>query len=674
MLDNQKYPELSQSIKSLRGVGPSLTKTLGKLEIFTIGDLLKHLPTSYEDRSHIVPIKALELGQNALIEGEIVDSQLAYGKKRSLLITVSDNTGYIKIRFFHFSKNQQSALKIGALIRAFGIPRITKSGFEFAHPDYQVHMEKPPPPSDSLTPVYALTKGVGQRRMRSLTKQLVEITSAKQGVDSYETMLYLHRPPQNATDNDLREAQEKIAADELTAHYIAMKQQQRMYHSLPAIPLPSSIKLGRLLLNQLGFTLTKAQQRVLREVLEDLEKPIPMLRLLQGDVGSGKTIIAAFAAIRAAEQGRQTAIMAPTEILAEQHYLNFCNWLEPLGISVELVTGKQRAPVKRRVEQAIASGTALVAIGTHAIFQKSISFNNLSLTIIDEQHRFGVHQRMALLEKGAISHQLVMTATPIPRTLTMVLYGNMDVSVIDEQPPGRQKIDTRAIPYERREQVISAIKSATDGGQQAYWVCPLIAESDQLQLAAAETTAQMLSQHIGASSVSLLHGRMTNTDKTTVMRAFKDGKIKLLVATTVIEVGMDVPNATIMVIENPERMGLAQLHQLRGRVGRGVLPSHCILLYKNPLSEKARERLEIMRTSTDGFHIAEKDLEMRGPGELGGTRQTGEQQFRVADLAKHAHLIPSIITNAEALMRSDKQAVDLLLETWGPRSIETLKV
>ena len=400
MLDNQKYPELSQPIQALRGVGPSLTKTLGQLEIFTIGDLLKHLPNSYEDRSHIVTIKNLVLGQNALIEGEIVDSQLIYGKKRSLLITVSDNTGYIKIRFFHFSRNQQSTLKVGALIRAFGVPRITKSGIEFAHPDYQVHTEQPPPPSDSLTPVYGLTKGVGQRRMRALTKQLVDITPAKQRVDSYETMLYLHHPPQDATESDLRDAQEKIAADELAAYYIAMKQQQKLYHSLSAIPLPSSIKLGRLLLKQLGFSLTKAQRRVLTEVLEDLEKPVPMLRLLQGDVGSGKTIIAAFAAIRAAEQGRQTAIMAPTEILAEQHYLNFCNWLEPLGISVELVTGKQRAPEKRRAEQAIASGKALVAIGTHAIFQKSISFKNLSLTIIDEQHRFGVYQRMALASTG----------------------------------------------------------------------------------------------------------------------------------------------------------------------------------------------------------------------------------------------------------------------------------
>ncbi|MFB3105342.1 MAG: ATP-dependent DNA helicase RecG, partial [Pseudomonadales bacterium] len=449
---------------------------------------------------------------------------------------------------------------------------------------------------------------------------------------------------------------EKIALDELVAYYLIMRHRQSDRAHQRTIPLPQAQQLGRVLLQSLGFKLTSAQRRVVTEVLEDLARTQPMLRLLQGDVGSGKTVVAAFAAIRAAEHGMQTALMAPTEILAEQHYLTFSNWLEPLGINVILLTGRQTAKVRRQCQAAIAEGNALIAVGTHALFQNSVVFKNLALIIVDEQHRFGVHQRMALKNKGRAAHQLVMTATPIPRTLTMALYADMDISLIDELPKGRQPIETRTVPESRREEVISRVGEVLATGQQAYWVCPLIEDSEQLEAAAAESTEQLLRKSLPQIRVGLLHGRMPSAEKGQTMNDFKDGKIQLLVATTVVEVGVDVPNATLMVIENPERMGLSQLHQLRGRIGRGRESSHCILLYKSPLTETARNRLQTIRKSCDGFFIAEQDLKLRGPGELLGTRQTGEQQFRVADLRSHAHLMPQVIATGDRLLKEDPGA------------------
>tara|TARA_A100001037_G_C15135307_1_gene630796 strand:- start:388 stop:2421 length:2034 start_codon:yes stop_codon:yes gene_type:complete len=670
----QVIADPERPISALKGVGPSLTQKFEGISIVTIEDLIKHLPNRYEDRSHIVPMKDIKIGEQALVQGEIVDSTVSFGRKRSLLITITDNTEYLKLRFFHFSKGQQSAFQVGTIIRAFGTARMGNKGIEFIHPEYRVYVEEPPAPENALTPVYPLTSGIGQGRLRALTDQLLKMDWTQSNHLPYETLFYLHRPPPEAKDSDIEAARSQIALEELTAYYIAMRIQQKGRLDQTTVPLPSSLKLGRVLLNELGFKLTKSQQEVLTQVLKDLAKPTPMLRLLQGDVGSGKTIIAAFAAIRAAEQGRQTAVMAPTEILAEQHYLNFSAWLEPLGIPVVLVTGSQKASERKKTEQSLADGTTLVAVGTHAIFQKSVVFKKLSLTIIDEQHRFGVHQRMALVNKGFIPHQLVMTATPIPRTLTMALYGNMDVSVINELPPGRQPIDTRAISNERRGEVVKAIRNTIAKGQQAYWVCPLIEESAQLNLASAGATAKKLASSLGLKTVGLLHGRMSNKEKSTIMADFKSKKIPLLVATTVIEVGVDTPNATLVVIENAERMGLAQLHQLRGRVGRGDEPSHCILLYSTPLSEKSRGRLQIMRDSTDGFYIAEKDLEMRGPGEVAGTRQTGEQQFRVANLGTHAHLIPAAIDKGEKLATTDQKGADALLKAWGPKQIHHLGV
>ena len=430
--------------------------------------------------------------------------------------------------------------------------------------------------------------------------------------------------------------------------------------------MPRSQQLGRELLKNLGFELTGAQRRVATEVLLDLEQAMPMLRLLQGDVGSGKTVIAAFAAIRAAEHGAQTALMAPTEILAEQHYFNFSTWLAPLGISVVLLTGTQTPKQRRPKLAALADGEALVAIGTHALFQHDVEFANLALTIVDEQHRFGVHQRMALRAKGRTPHQLVMTATPIPRTLTMALYADMDVSTIDELPAGRRPISTRAVSESRRGEVLERIRGALEGQQQAYWVCTLIEDSEQLNAQSAEATWQTLKAQLPGINIGLLHGRMKSEEKAKVMAAFNNNTCQLLVATTVIEVGVDVPNATLMVIENPERLGLAQLHQLRGRIGRGAKASHCLLLYKEGLSAVAKARLKIIRESQDGFYIAEQDLKLRGPGELLGTRQTGETQFRVANLSVHAHLIPDVVRTGDRLLREAPERAQALLTAWAP--------
>ncbi len=658
-----------QRVESLKGVGPSLKAKLERLGIFRVGDLLLHLPIRYQDRSRVVPLRDVHPQQECLVQGQVVDSSLGYGRRRSWLVTIEDGTGYLGLRFFHFSKRQQSGLQPGTYVRCFGEirfgPRGGGPGLEMAHPEYRAFTSEPPDPDPELTPVYPTTKGLGQNRLRGLIDQALSLEWPSDSGAPYQTLAYLHRPPADAPAADIERAQERVALDELTAYYLVMKQRQRDRAKSRALPLPQSQQLGRELLRRLGFRLTHAQRRVITEVLEDLSSETPMLRLLQGDVGSGKTVVAAFAAIRAAEHGRQTALMVPTEILAEQHYVNFSAWLEPLGIPVVLLTGSQSAKERAARQQALEEGEALVAVGTHALFQDKVNFNALALTIVDEQHRFGVHQRMALRSKGAAPHQLVMTATPIPRTLTMALYADMDVSVLDELPPGRTPIDTRVISDARKEEVIRSAADAMARGEQVYWVCPLIEDSEQLDAAAAEPTAELLAERL-EPPIGLLHGRMTGEQKAKAMMDFKEGRTRLLVATTVIEVGVDVPNATLMVIENPERMGLAQLHQLRGRVGRGEKASRCLLVYKTPLSAAARQRLSVMRESQDGFHIAEKDLELRGPGELLGARQTGEQQFRVADLARHSHLIAEVLARGERLLQTDPTTTRELLNAWAP--------
>jgi len=655
-----------RGVETLKGVGPGLRAKLERLGIFTLGDLLAHLPIRYQDRSRLVALNELQSDRECLVEGEVVESKIGFGRRRSWTVTLTDGRGFLTLRFFHFSRRQRALVAPGLRIRAFGDVRFGPAGLEMAHPEYHVFEHGPPPLAHGLTPVYRTTRGLSQQRLRSLITQVSALDWPDEPGTPYRDLLYLHAPPADATADDIAACQERLAADELTAYYLVMRHRQRDRARQTTLALPRAHQLGRTLLRNLGFELTGAQKRVVREVLEDLTAESPMLRLVQGDVGSGKTVVAAFAAIRAAEHGAQTALMAPTEILAEQHYLKFSAWLEPLGIPVVLLTGSLTAAARREAAGRLSSGSALVAIGTHALFQTGVDFARLALTIIDEQHRFGVHQRMALRNKGRTPHQLVMTATPIPRTLTMALYADMAVSVIDELPPGRQPIETRVVSAARRREVVDTVRQVLAQGGQAYWVCPLIEPSEQLDLAAAEPTADDLHQALPTSNIGLLHGRLPGAEKARVMETFAAGRLGLLVATTVIEVGVDVPNATLMVIENPERMGLAQLHQLRGRVGRGDAPSHCILLYKGPLSEAARARLKAIRQSQDGFYLAEQDLALRGAGELLGTRQTGEQGFRIADLSRHAHLMKAVVARGDRLLADAPEEARALLHAWAP--------
>ena len=674
------------SIETLRGVGPALKDKLTKLRIHTVLDLLLNLPHRYQDRTRITPLNALQNGVEAMVVGQVLDSRIAYGRRRGWLVTIGDDRGFINLRFFHFNERQRSAVTNGMYVRCFGEVRAGANGFEMVHPEYKVFPSEPDPPEPRLTPVYPTTEGLTQTRLAALVRHALaaldrwtppdvsEWLPAERSTDLRSALRILHEPPIGIDATALDAARARIAIDELISNLIVLKRHKRERESERTMALPRSQQLGRTLLKRLGFELTGAQRRVLRDVLLDLERDVPTLRLIQGDVGSGKTVVAAFAAIRAAEQGCQAAIMAPTEILAEQHYLNFSGWLEPLGISVRLLTGQMSAAERTRTRATIANGDALVVVGTHALFQSDVEFSKLALIIIDEQHRFGVHQRMALRSKGVLPHQLVMTATPIPRTLSMTLYADMDVSVIDELPPGRQPIDTLVVGDTRRDEIVARIADACAHGRQAYWVCTLIEESDALDCRAAETTANELARALPKLSVGLLHGRLSSRDKAAVMDRFKSGEIDLLVATTVVEVGVDVPNATLMVIENPERLGLAQLHQLRGRVGRGHERSHCVLLYKAPLSAQGRARLTVMRETNDGFRIAEEDLKLRGPGDVLGTRQTGEQQFRAVDLLTDAHWVPIAADIATRIVATRPELANELVATWSPKQADYTQV
>ena len=661
-----RKPAGDDPVTVLKGVGPGLAEPLGRLGVYRLIDLLLHLPYRYQDRTRTVPLNRLHPGRQCLGEGQVVESRIAFGRRRSWVVTLNDQSGHLTIRFFHFAKRQFDSLKTGHHVRCFGEVRFGPTGMEMAHPEYRAFVDAPPPLEGRLTPVYPVTKGLTQNRLRGLTRELADMDWPGDDAAPYETLLYLHQPPAGATDAEIAAAQERIARDELTAYYLVMRHRQSRRAEQSAMPLPRSQQLGRRLLENLGFGLTGAQRRVVTEVLNNLTLDTPMLRLVQGDVGSGKTVVAAFAAIRAAEHRAQTALMAPTEILAEQHYLSFSQWLTPLGIQVVLLTSGLKKKERQARLEALADGEALVAVGTHALFQHDVTFGNLALTIVDEQHRFGVHQRMALRAKGRTPHQLVMTATPIPRTLTMALYADMDVSVIDELPAGRQPIETRLISASRRNEVLDRIARVLGTGRQPYWVCTLIEDSDQLEAQSAEATWQALKARLPRIGVGLIHGRMKSDEKAAAMARFHNNDYRLLVATTVIEVGLDVPNATLMVIENPERLGLAQLHQLRGRIGRGREKSHCILLYADELGEAGRARLKVIRESRDGFYIAEQDLKLRGPGEIMGTRQTGDTQFRVADLARHAHLIDDVVREGKRLLREAPEDAEALLRAWAP--------
>lgn len=678
MLANQV---LQQPVTCLRGVGTLLAGKLEKLGIVRVADLLFHLPSRYQDRTRIYPIASLRPEMEVLVEGEIESTEVVQRGRTMLLCHIQDGTGVLALRFFHFTAAQKYSFTKGVRIRCFGEVRQAGFKLEMAHPEYRLFANDTPMPlENTLTPTYPTTEGLQQRSLRRLIELALQHVSELPDLLPESVLKQQHFPaladclralhnPESGTGGSLpRQVASRLIFEELLTHQLGVQQARQECQQVPAHAMLESNRHWQKLLRSLPFSPTAAQQRVIAEITHDLQQPIPMNRLVQGDVGSGKTLVAAAAALHAITNGFQVALMSPTELLAEQHYQNLQRWFEPLGLEVVFISGTQTPRQRRRKVENLLLGVGHIAVGTHALFQSSVAFLQLGLIIIDEQHRFGVHQRFSLREKGKqgdhYPHQLVMTATPIPRTLAMTAYGDMDYSVIDELPPGRTPITTVALGNERRDDVIGRIATACLAGRQVYWVCTLIEESEALQCEAAEKTADLLHERLPNVTVGLVHGRLHSSQKESIMAAFKKGEIQLLVATTVIEVGVDVPNASLMVIENAERMGLAQLHQLRGRVGRGSVASSCVLLYQAPLGKTARKRLDAMRTTTDGFVIADIDLELRGFGEVLGTRQTGDVQLKIANLTRDQHWLPSVQAAAREIVAHYPERVSLLTERW----------
>jgi ATP-dependent DNA helicase RecG len=674
-------------------ISPATLSKLAKLGVHHRADLLLHLPLRYEDETHLAPIASLQAGETLQVQGIITHSEIAFRPRRTLLCRLQDSSGELYLRFLNFYPSQQKQLAVGRQIRAVGEARIGYYGLEMVHPKCRA-VDDDTPLQQSLTPVYPTTAGLAQPVLRKLIANALETLPLSDTLpDSLldkmnlagfaDSIRLLHSPTPEISARSLEErshpAWRRIKFDELLAQQLSMRVHHRERSRRSAPALVPHRKLTTRLIKALPFALTGAQQRTSAEISRDLSQPHPMQRLLLGDVGSGKTIVAALAALQTIENGYQAALMAPTEILAEQHYLKLRDWLEPLGIEPVWLSGSLKKKDKQLAAERIASGATLLAIGTHALFQQQVSFHKLGLAIVDEQHKFGVQQRLALHKKGKGTigdtdapmksnqqqpHQLMMSATPIPRTLAMSYYADLDVSVIDELPPGRTPVITKLVSDERRDEVIARVRAACIAGQQAYWVCPLIDESETLQLQTALETYQLLSETFPELSVGLVHGKLDNAEKARVMAAFKAGELQLLVATTVIEVGVDVPNASLMVIDHAERMGLAQLHQLRGRVGRGAAQSMCILLYQQPLAELARARLKIIFESTDGFAIAQQDLQLRGPGELLGARQSGVAMLRFADISADEDLLDRAREAADELLRDHPEAARAHLQRW----------
>ena len=677
----QQYP-----ISTIKGVGAKVAERLHKLAIFSIQDILFHLPLRYEDRTRIYPIADLMPLMHGTVLGEVISSEVQIGKRRSWLVKIKDGSGFLTLRFFHFSAAQKNAVTPGILLRCFGEAKRGPRGLEMLHPEYRVHDdEQLLDVAETLTPIYPTTEGLRQATWRNLTDAALDYLQRsppdeflpaallQQPWSLTAALSYIHRPPPDASlqlfELGKHPAQQRLIIEELVAQQLSMYKLRSQSQQQHAVALQTDLTLEQRFLAALPFAPTGAQQRVTAEIRHDLSQTLPMLRLVQGDVGSGKTLVAALSALTAIGNGYQVALMAPTELLAEQHAANFARWFTPLDISVAWLGGKTKGKARQTTLAAIADGSAQMIVGTHALFQQQVEFKALTLIIIDEQHRFGVHQRLALREKGGIAgkypHQLVMTATPIPRTLAMTAYADLDTSIIDELPPGRTPVTTVAIPDTRRDDIIERVRSAvTTEQRQAYWVCTLIEESETLQCQAAEDTMLNLQQALPELKIGLVHGRLKAAEKQAVMQQFSSGQLDLLVATTVIEVGVDVPNSSLMIIENPERLGLAQLHQLRGRVGRGSTASHCVLLYHSPLSRTAQSRLSVLRDSNDGFVIAQRDLEIRGPGELLGTRQTGVLQFKIADLSRDADLLPQAQQIATTLWQQNRSASEQLIKRW----------
>ncbi|WP_191939544.1 ATP-dependent DNA helicase RecG [Pantoea agglomerans] len=676
-------------LSTLTGVGASQAAKLAKIDLHTIQDLLLHLPLRYEDRTQLYAIDDLLPGIWATVEGEVLHTDITFGRRRMMVCQISDGSGVLTMRFFNFNAGMKNNLSPGRRVTAYGEIKRGQRGAEIIHPEYRIQGEQSNVTlEETLTPVYPTTEGIRQATLRNLTDQALTLLEScpiaellpqelSGGLISLpDALRTLHRPPPDLKLSELgsgrHPAQRRLILEELLAHNLSMlavRAGAQRYYALPMLPRHD---LSDQLLAALPFSPTNAQKRVVAEIEKDLANDFPMMRLVQGDVGSGKTLVAALSALNVIAHGKQVALMAPTELLAEQHASNFRQWFAPLGIEVGWLAGKQKGKARQAQQEAIASGQVAMVVGTHALFQEQVQFNGLALVIIDEQHRFGVHQRLALWEKGEEQgfhpHQLIMTATPIPRTLAMTAYADLDTSTIDELPPGRTPVTTVAIPDTRRDEIVARVEHACREGRQAYWVCTLIEESELLEAQAAEASWESLKTALPDLNIGLVHGRMKPAEKQAVMQAFKANELQLLVATTVIEVGVDVPNASLMIIENPERLGLAQLHQLRGRVGRGAVASHCVLLYKAPLSKTAQKRLQVLRDSNDGFVIAQFDLEIRGPGELLGTRQTGNAEFKVADLLRDAAMVPEVQRVARHIHQHYPEQASALIERWLPEN------
>lgn len=735
--DNMDAHWLNQSIIVLKGIGEKMLERFAKRSLFTLNDLLFHLPVRYQDKTRVVPISTLRVGDSALVSGELIACKTHTARRAVLSCEINDGSGVISLRFFHFNKQQalalSRALEQGKWLKCFGDIKRGRQSLEITHPEYRIiDQHQPIQLDETLTPVYPAAEGLSQLALRNAIQQVLQHLKQKvrqqiqhqaqleEGVSEQadlvsdylplaireelqlpsllDALFYLHAPPPDCPVFELIEGndpyRQSLVFEELLAHQLTMKrayQHQMQHYSYPFTFADKAEKLqySAQFLKQLPFKLTKAQLRVIAEIAADLSQSHPMQRLIQGDVGSGKTVVAAMSALYAIENGFQVALMAPTELLAEQHRNNFQQWLQPMGLDVAWLSGKCKAKQRREALESIADGSAQMIVGTHALFQAEVVFHQLGLVIIDEQHRFGVHQRLSLLQKGKkektrkeneqsdkqneqdyYPHQLIMTATPIPRTLAMTAYADLDCSVIDELPPGRMPVETVVLGEQRRDDILQRVHQACLNGRQAYWVCTLIEESEILQCQAAEKTYEMMHSQFPDLAIGLVHGRMKADEKQAVMHAFKQGEIVLLVATTVIEVGVDVPNASLMIIENAERLGLSQLHQLRGRVGRGSQSSACVLMYGSPLSRNGKSRLMTLRETNDGFEVARKDLALRGPGEVMGTRQTGLAEMKIADIIRDQHLIPEVNMIAQRLINDYPDTVDPIINRWIGQKME----
>ena len=676
-------PSLSDPIISISGLGQKTSDRLNQLGIHTLEHLLFHLPSRYQDKTTITPLSSASVEDEILIEVSIDRIEVIPSRQRQLLCYLSDNQNQrVLLRFFHFTQYQKQALVRGETIQCFGEIKIGRQGLEMHHPEYRIISQDQKPLLEStLTPVYPLCAGVSQNKMKQWVNNALDVLKASVIDDYFEkitqsampslkdSLFLLHHPNK---DEDLSKieafkhiSQQRLIIEELAAHQLSLLKIKEARKSKESKTFSIKSTLSNKLISSLEFDLTSAQSRCISQINEDLSTSEPMHRLLQGDVGSGKTIVAVFALIQAAENNFQTAVMAPTEILARQHLQNFSNYLSPLGIQIAFLSGSQNTQERKENLSLIENGQAKVIIGTHALFQENVYFEDLALVIIDEQHKFGVHQRLSLSKKASLTpHQLVMTATPIPRSLTMSAYADLDTSVIDELPPGRQTIETVALSNARRDELITKIKQISKEGRQIYWVCTLIEESEVLRAESAEKTFTYLTDNLKDLKVVMIHGRLTKSEKEIIMSDFSTGKTNLLVATTVIEVGVNVPNASLMIVENAERLGLAQLHQLRGRVGRGSKKSACVLLYQSPLSQTAKERLDILRQSNDGFLIAQKDLELRGPGEILGTQQTGIASMKIANIVRDAYLLKQVGYYSSKMLEAEHNSQNALMTRW----------